>query len=104
MAKYPPKFLKSQPNRRTRAHRHVKVKLSKNRKMEAMEVNAIMEKLDRSDRNGHCSKNNINHFLQLYGFDNEKCTKQRKKPKTPIIVLTEKEKGRKKKGGQKQEQ
>ena len=43
MAKYPPKFLKSQPNLRTRAHRHVKVKLSKNRKMEAMEVNAIME-------------------------------------------------------------
>ena len=65
-----------------------------------MQVNAIMEKLDKSDGNGYQSKNNINNFSPLYESDDEEGTKNRNKTKTPVIVLSEEEKGRINKGGQ----
>ena len=52
------------------------------------------------DGNGHRSKNNINHFTPLYKSDDEKGTKHRTKPNTPIILKSGKEKGRTNKGGQ----
>ena len=72
MAKSPPKHLESQFNQITSTHRHVKVKRPKklqqhsSRKTESMKVHAIMEQLEKSDRNGHRSKNNINNFASLY--------------------------------------
>ena len=69
--------------------------------MEAKKVNAIMEKLDESEGNGHCRENNINHFAPLCESDDEEGTQHRTNTKTPIIVLSEKKKGRNNKGGQK---
>ena len=59
-----------------------------------------MEKLDKQDGNSHRRKNNINQFTPLYESNNEEGTQYRMKPKTPIIVPGEKDKGRKNKGGQ----
>ena len=59
-----------------------------------------MEQLDESDRNGHLRKNNINNFVPHYESDDEVGTQHRKKIKKPRIVPSEKDKGRRKKGGQ----
>ena len=73
MAKYPPKCPEIQSNRRNSIPHHVKVKIPKklqqqpSRKTEETKVNAIMEKLDESDRNIHRRKNNFNNFSQIYG-------------------------------------
>ena len=48
-----------------------------------------MEQLNDEDGNGHGRKININHFTPIFKSDNEEGTKHRKKPKTPIIVLSE---------------
>ena len=77
MDKYPPKRLEIQSNQGTSIHRHVKLKIRKNLQQqssyntEATKVNAIMEQLEKSDRNGHRRRNNINHFALLYELDNE---------------------------------
>ena len=71
------------------------IKQQSSRKTEATEVNAIMEQLDELYINVHKRKTNINHFTPLFGSDNEEGTKQRMKPKNPIIVLSEYEEGRK---------
>ena len=41
------------------------------------------------------SRNNTNHLIPLYESEDEGSTKYRTKSKTPIIVLSEEEKGRK---------
>ena len=94
MAKYPYKLLWVQSNRRTSIHRRVKVKRpnkiqqQSSHKREATKVNAIMEKLDESDGNWHCRKNNINHLPHLYESDDDKSAWE--KTKTPSMVLGEK--------------
>ena len=104
MAKYPPKHPESQSNRRTSIHHHYKVNIPKKlqqqsyQKTEATKVNAIMEKLDELDGNGHHRKKNINHFTTIYKSDNKEGTQQSTKSNTPIIVLSEKETGRRKIG------
>ena len=106
MAKFPPERLKSKSNQRTSIHRHIKVKRPKKlqqksfQKTEAAKVNAITDQLDKLDKNRHHSKKNINHFSPLYESDDGEVTKHRMKPKSPIILLSEKEKGRKNKGDQ----
>ena len=72
-----------------------KLQQQSSQKTEVSKSNAIMEQLDESDGNRHIRKNNINHFAPLYESDYEEDTKHREKPKTPIIVPSEKEKGRK---------
>ena len=54
--------------------------------------------MDKSDGKRYRIKNNINHFTPLYKSDNEEGTKYRTKNKTPIIVLSEREKGKNNKG------
>ena len=56
-----------------------------------------MEHLDESNGNRHFRENNINKFAPIYELDNKEGTKNSTKPKTPIIVLSEKEKVRKNK-------
>ena len=103
MEKSPPKHLGNQSNPRTRIQRYVKVKHPKNTqqqsswKMEAMEVNSIMEKLDESDGNRHIIKTKINHFGLIFESDDEEGTNNKTKPKTPIIILSEDEKRKKNK-------
>ena len=75
------------------------VQQQSSRKTEAMKVNAIMEQLDKSDRNGYWRKNNSNNFESLYESYNEKGTNHRTKPNTSIIVISEEENGGKNKGG-----
>ena len=102
MSKSLPKRPENQSNLITRIHCQVKVKRTKKlqqqstQKMETTEVNAIMEKLEKSDGNGYRSKNNINHFTPIYESDYEEVTKHRKKHKTPIIVPIKEYKVRKK--------
>ena len=59
-----------------------------------------MEKLDNSDGKIYLIKTNIYHFSPLYESDNEEITNHRTKSKITIIVLSDKEKGSKNKGGQ----
>ena len=56
--------------------------------------------MDDPEGNGHCRNNNINNFAPLYESDDEEGTKHRTKPKTLIMLLSEKDEGRKNKGGQ----
>ena len=64
-------------------------------KKEATKVNTIMEQLKELDGNGHRSKTNINHFVQLLESDDAEINKYSTKPKTPIIVRSEDAKGSK---------
>ena len=104
MAKSSPKRLENQSNRRNIIHHQGKLNNPKKlqqksyRKTEATKVNAIMEKLDKSDINRYQIKNNINNFATLYELDNEEGINHRTKPKTPTIVPSEEEKGIKKGG------
>ena len=59
-----------------------------------------MEQLDESEGNRHGIKNNINNVVLLFESDYEEGNNHRTKPKTPIIVLSEKEKGSKNRGYQ----
>ena len=96
MAKTPPKRLESQYSQRTIIHLHVKVKTPKklqqkpSRKMEATKVNAIIKQFNKSDKNRHCRKNNINQFVELFELNDDTDTQHRMKINTPIIVLCEK--------------
>ena len=68
MAKYLPKSINNQYNQRTSIQHQDKVKRPKkiqqqsSEKTETTKVNAVIEKLDELDGNGHGSKTNINHF------------------------------------------
>ena len=72
VAKFTPKCLDNQSNQRTSIHRYVEVKHHKklqqqsSLKTELIRVDAIMEKLDESNGNGHRRKININHFAPLF--------------------------------------
>ena len=59
-----------------------------------------MQQLYESDGNGNRRENNINHFASLYESDNKEGTQQNTKSKTPKIVTSENNKGRKNKGCQ----
>ena len=77
MAKYPHKLLENQSNRRSIIHCHIKLKRPKklqqqsSQNIEATKVNAIMEKLEKSDGDGCRSKNNINNFAPIYESGDE---------------------------------
>ena len=94
MAKSLPKSLKIQSNQRTSIRRKVKLERPKKLqqqsscKMEAKKVKTIMEQLEKSDENVHRSRNNINHFAQLYESYNDKGNLHRTKQKSPRIVLS----------------
>ena len=105
MEKSSPKRLENQYNQITSIHRNIKLKQpnklqqQSSRRTEATKVNATMEQLDKSDGNGYRSKKtsiNLHHSMNQT-IRKTICTG---KTNTPIIVLSEEEKGRKNKGGQ----
>ena len=57
--------------------------------MEAMKVNAIMEKVDDLDGKVHRGNTNINYFLPLLEQYYEEGNKHTTKYNTPTIVLSE---------------
>ena len=67
-----------------------------------------MEKLDNFDGNGHGRNTNTNHFAPLFKPDNDEGTKQRSKPNTIIVVLSEyweeKNKGEQNEGNEEDEE
>ena len=54
-----------------------------------------MDQFESSYGNGHGRNTNINQFAPLFELDDKEGTKQRTKPKAPIIVLSVDEVGNK---------
>ena len=59
-----------------------------------------MEQLGEFDGNGHRRRNNINNFAPIYESDDEEGTQHMTKSKITSIVLSDKYKEKKNKGGQ----